>query len=72
MMRPVKAAIPMWRRALRVVAIIVTVLSIGAMLYPDTVARPLLELGLAGQFGVGLVLVGALVVEILARVTAVE
>lgn len=39
------------------------------MLYPDRIARPLLELGLAGQFAIGTIITGALAVEILFLVT---
>jgi len=54
---------------LRVVALVVTVGSIGGMLFPDVVGGTMLQLGLAGQFAIGTVLVGALAVEILARAT---
>jgi hypothetical protein len=69
MLLDVPSSIPLWRRVLRVVALAVTVLSIGGMLYPDAVGGSLLSLGLGGQFVVGTVLIGALGVEILARVT---
>ena len=61
-------ATSMWRTALRVVALVITLLSIVAMLYPDSVGGPLLRMGLAGQFLVGTVIIGALAVEILERV----
>lgn len=63
------APIPTWRRALRLSAAAVTLGSIAAMLYPDRIARPLLELGLAGQFAIGTIITGALAVEILFLVT---
>ena len=64
-----RVSIPLWRRALRVTALLITFLSIGGMFFPDAVGVSLLRMGLAGQFAVGTVLVGALAVEILARVT---
>jgi hypothetical protein len=65
----VKTKPSIWRSVLRASALLVTLLSIVAMLFPDVVGGPLLRMGLAGQFLVGTVLVGALAVEILARVT---
>jgi hypothetical protein len=69
MMRAVKKPTPLWLKVLRVLALVVTLLSIVGMLYPDSVGAPLLAMGLAGQFLIGTVLVGALAVEILLRVT---
>lgn len=62
------APTPTWQRALRGVALLVTLGSIAGMLAPDRVGGSFLSLGLGAQFAVGTVLVAALVVEILARV----